>query len=119
MQWMVEYTNEFGEWWESLDEALQDSIAVSVGMLESLGPALGFPHSSKIKGSKLTHLREMRLQYQGRPNRILYAFDPRRAAILLIGGDKTGKDDWYDKFVPQAEKLYQVHLLELEDERVL
>jgi len=55
-------------------------------------------------------MRELRIQYSGRPYRVLYAFDPRRAAILLIGGDKTGKDRWYEVFVPIADRLYERHL---------
>jgi hypothetical protein len=51
-------------------------------------------------------MRELRVQHQGRPYRVLYAFDPRRVAILLIGGDKTGNDRWYEKFVPRADRLY-------------
>jgi len=58
-------------------------------------------------------MRELRIQHQGRPYRVLYAFDPRRMAILLLGGDKTGDDDWYDDKVPVADKLYDVHLKEL------
>ena len=50
---------------------------------------------------------------KGRPYRILYAFDPRRKAMLLIGGDKTGRPDWYDEFVPRAEKIYAQHLKEI------
>lgn len=50
------------------------------------------------------------MQHQGRPLRVLYAFDPRRAAILLIGGDKTGRDRWYEEYVPVADRLYDEHL---------
>ena len=56
---------------------------------------------------------ELRPQHQGRPYRVLYAFDPRRVAILLIGGDKTGNDRWYDIFVPIADRLYSQHLEEI------
>lgn len=62
-------------------------------------------------------MRELRIQHQGRPYRVLYAFDPRRVAILLIGGDKTGQDRWYERFVPKADKLYQQHLKEIEEEK--
>jgi len=61
-------------------------------------------------------MRELRTQHEGRPYRTLYAFDPRRAAILLIGGDKTGNDRWYEIHVPVADKLYDVHLEELKKE---
>ena len=113
MHWKVEYTDEFGAWWESLTEAEQVSLAASVSLLEARGPALGFPHSSGINGSRHGHMRELRTQHDGRPLRTLYAFDPRRMAILLIGGDKTGDDRWYDVHVPVADKLYDEHLRQL------
>lgn len=74
---------------------------------------LGFPHSSGINGSRHSHMRELRTQSDGRPIRTLYAFDPRRTAILLIGGDKTGNDRWYDVHVPIADRLYDEHLEQL------
>ncbi len=88
MLWEVEYANEFGEWWDSLSEDEQVSVDASVRLLEAKGPVLGFPHSSKVIRSRHGHMRELRTQHEGRPLRILYAFDPRRVAILLIGGVK-------------------------------
>jgi len=58
-------------------------------------------------------MRELRIQHVGKPYRVLYAFDPRRTAILLIGGDKTGNDRWYKEFVPIADTLYDQHVEEL------
>uniref|UniRef100_UPI004056CC98 type II toxin-antitoxin system RelE/ParE family toxin n=1 Tax=Candidatus Electrothrix sp. TaxID=2170559 RepID=UPI004056CC98 len=113
MQWEVEYTDEFGEWWDSLSEEEQISIDASVRLLEQMGPTLGYPHSSKINGSRHSHMRELRSQHDGRPLRTLYAFDPRRTAILLIGGDKTGDDRWYETYVPIADRLYDEHLEEI------
>ena len=108
--WEVEYTDELGSWWAGLTEAEQVSIDASVRLLEAKGPTLGFPHSSGINGSRHAHMRELRVQHQGRPYRLLYAFDPRRSAILLIGGDKTGDGRWYEVFVPRADDLYDLHL---------
>lgn len=116
MTWDVEYTDEFGDWWESLTADEQESIAVSVHLLEDRGPSLGFPHSSAINGSRHGHMRELRTQHNGRPIRTLYAFDPRRSAILLIGGDKTGDNRWYEINVPLADRLYDEHLEQLEKE---
>ena len=113
MTWDVEYTNEFEEWWNGLSEDEQVSLAASVHLLEERGPALGFPHCSGINGSKHSHMRELRTQHEGRPIRTLYAFDPRRSAILLIGGDKTGDNRWYDARIPIADRLYDEHLLQL------
>lgn len=113
MAWEIEYTDEFGAWWDQLSEEEQISVAASVTLLEERGPNLGFPHSSAISSSRHTHMRELRTQHQGRPFRTLYAFDPRRNAILLVGGDKTGDDRWYDVHVPLADRLYDEHLNQL------
>lgn len=64
-------------------------------------------------------MRELRIQHKGYPYRILYAFDPRRSALLLIGGNKAGKDRWYDKHIPIADKLYDDHLRLLEEEGLI
>lgn len=116
MTWDVEYTDEFGQWWDTLTEAEQESVDVSVRLLEAMGPRLPFPHSSGVKGSRHGHMRELRIQHAGRPYRILYAFDPKRAAILLLGGNKTGHKRWYEVHVPLADRLYDEHLKELEQE---
>jgi hypothetical protein len=97
VKWEVEFTDEFGAWWKTLTDGQQDDIAYSVGLLAELGPALGFPHSSKVNGSRHSHMRELRTQSGGRPLRTLYALNPLRTAILLLGGDKTGDDRWYEK----------------------
>lgn len=109
----MEYTDEWGAWFDELDGRTQDSVAAVVGLLERLGPELPFPYSSKVTQSRHSNMRELRIQHRGRPLRTLYAFDPRRTAILLLGGDKTGGDRWYDRLVPQADKLYDKHLGEL------
>jgi len=116
MKWEVEYTDEFSQWWLRLTEDEQVSVAASVKLLEERGPNLGFPHSSGINGSKHSHMRELRTQHLGRPYRTLYAFDPLRNAILLIGGDKTGDDRWYAVNVPIGDRLYDEHLEELRKE---
>ena len=117
--WEVEYTDELGSWWAGLTEAEQVSIDASVRLLEAKGPSLGFPHSSGINRSRHAHMRELRVQHQGRPYRLLYAFDPRRCAILLIGGDKTGDGRWYEVFVPRADDLYDLHLEVLRKEGLI
>ncbi len=118
-KWVVEYTDELGAWWEGLTENEQESIDASVRLLEDQGPNLGFPHCSGINGSKHAHMRELRVQHAGRPYRILYAFDPRRAAIMLLGGDKTGDKRWYEVQVPMADRLYDTHIETLIKERLI
>jgi hypothetical protein len=111
--WEVEFTDAFEKWWDMLMEEAQEAVAAKVLMLEKLGPNLGYPHSSAIKGSRHP-FRELRVQYRGDPLRIIYVFDPRRTALLLLGGDKTGDDRWYEKFVPIAETMYLSHLKTLD-----
>lgn len=115
----VEYTDEFGAWWEGLSEGEQEDVAAYVTLLEERDVRLGHPHSSGINGSRHSHMRELRVQSGGRPIRIFYAFDPRRVAILLIGGDKTGDNRFYETFIPVADRLYDVHLEELKKEGLL
>ena len=116
MAWDVEYTDEFGEWWESLTDAAQIDVDTVVGLLEECGPNLPFPYSSGVSGSRHPHMRELRIQHHGRPIRVLYAFDPSRTAILLLGGGKTGNNRWYKVNVPIADRLYDEYLEELEHE---
>lgn len=99
-----------------LAEEEQVSLAAPVTLLEERCPNLGYPHSSGINGSKHSHMRELRTQHLGRPYRTLYAFDPLRNAILLIGGDKTGDDRWYDLNVPIGDRLYDEHFEQLRKE---
>lgn len=119
MKWEVEYTDEFEEWWSTLTEEQQEDVSASVALLEEKGPSLRFPHSSGINGSKHGHMRELRTQSNGDPLRTLYAFDPLRKAILLIGGDKTGDDRWYETNVPIADRLYDEHLEQLRKEGLI
>jgi hypothetical protein len=117
--WDVEYTDEFGSWWETLDEGTQVAIDAVVRLLESKGPQLPFPYSSDVRGSRFGQMRELRVQHKGQPYRVLYAFDPRRCAILLIGGNKGGNDRWYEEYVPLADKLYEEHLAALKKEGLI
>lgn len=119
MSWEIEYTDEFGDWWSNLVDFEQESVRASVKLLSEFGPNLRFPHSSAINGSRHSHMRELRIQQGGKPYRVLYAFDPRRCAILLIGGDKTGNDRWYIENVPVADDLYDEHLEELRKEGLI
>ena len=116
MAWEVEFSDEFGLWWDGLTTAEQKSVDFTVSLLQEVGPTLRMPHSSGVEMSRHRHVRELRVQHEGRPYRILYAFDPRRAAILPIGGDKTGNSRWYEKYVPLADSIYERHLRESGDE---
>jgi len=117
--WEVEFTVEFERWWNSLDAGEQESLAASIGLIEELGPQLPRPHSDTVNGSKHANMKELRTQHKGRPLRTFYAFDPRRMAILLLGGDKTGDARFYDRMIPLADKLYDQHLKDLKKEGLL
>jgi hypothetical protein len=103
--WEVEFTDEFEEWWHTLSESEQGKVDARVSLLIERGPNLGFPE-----------MRELRAQAGGDPLRMLYAFDPRRTAILLVAGDKTGDDRWYETNVPVADRLFERHLRTIEKE---
>jgi hypothetical protein len=100
MAWIVEYTDEFGSWYQGLLTAVQDDLDRVVGLLEAKGPQLPFPYSSGIENSRHAHMWGLRIQHAGQPFRVFYAFDPRRAAILLIGGCKVGADRFYETMIP-------------------
>ena len=119
MKYEIEYTDQFGEWWTTLSQSEQDDILAVVELLEKKGVRLGFPYSSKVKRSRHSHMRELRIQSAGHPIRVFYAFDPRRMAILLIGGDKTGNDRFYQKYIPLADTLYDIYLEELKKEGLI
>ncbi|MGB9267294.1 MAG: type II toxin-antitoxin system RelE/ParE family toxin [Terriglobales bacterium] len=113
MAWEVEFTDEFGGWWNELNEDEQTSIDRCVLLLEQFGPGLTRPYADTVRGSEFANMRELRVQHEGRPFRILYAFDPRRTGILLLGGDKTGNARWYEEMVPKADALFTQHLREI------
>src|SRR5690348_14591717 len=116
MAWDVEVTGGFKAWWNGLDEGERISVDRCVLLLEERGPHLPFPYSSRINGSRHAAMRELRVQHQGRPYRVLYIFDRRRVALLLLGGDKTGDDRWYERNVPLADQIYDNYLAEIEKE---
>ena len=118
MAWEVEFTDEFGAWWESLSESEQKDVAAAVKLLEAQGPALARPHAeSMAKQSAFPNMKELRIVHRGDAYRVLFAFDFRRVAILLLGGRKPDQK-WYKRAVPAADKLYSKHLEQLRREEV-
>ncbi|MBX3426656.1 MAG: type II toxin-antitoxin system RelE/ParE family toxin [Pirellulales bacterium] len=114
--WDVEYTDEFEAWWDTLTPSQQSDIDACVDVLMERGPNLGRPYVDSVNGSRHPNMKELRTQSGGDPLRTLFAFNPERTAILLIGGDKTGDDRFYERMIPVADRLYDVHLMELETE---
>ena len=121
MAWNIEFTGEFNAWWETLTVEEQIEVDAKVRLLEELGPVLPRPHSDVIVSSRHANMKELRGKIVDELNqehllRAFYVFDPRRIAILLIGGDKAGDQSWYDRFVPIADDLYDDHLKALVEE---
>jgi hypothetical protein len=116
VEWSVEFTDEFEVWWASLTMEEQEDVRSSVKVLSQRGPSLGRPHVDSVAASRYPNMKELRTQHAGRPYRALFAFDPRRVAILLIGGDKTGNNRWYEEFVPRADTIYAEHLKQIAEE---
>jgi hypothetical protein len=117
--WNVEITDEFEAWYRTLGAHQQDAVGRSIMVLEDAGPGLGRPYVDTVKGSKLNHLKELRAQCDGAPLRMFFVFDRRRSAILLIGGDKTGDAQFYERMIPVAERLYETYLEELRKDGLL
>ncbi len=117
--WDVEVSDTFERWWQTLDESEQESLLASILLLRQLGPMLGRPYADTVKGSRHSNMKELRTQHRGRPLRTLFAFDPRRTAILLIGGDKTGDDRFYERVIPLADRLYDEHLEKLREKGLI
>ena len=118
MAWDVEVTDQFVEWFDGLSGADQNVVDIAIQILGEEGPALGRPFVDTLRGSRHRNLKELRPQASA--IRVLFAFDPRRTAILLVGGDK--QDRWqafYREAIPQADDLYDEHLEELRSESLL
>lgn len=117
MAYTVNASEEFGEWFSAQEKSLKRVIAAHIGLLEDQGPQLRRPYADTLEGSKLSNLKELRVQHRGEPYRILYAFNPERKALLLIGGNKAGDKRWYKRMIPLAEAIFERHLQSLEKEK--
>jgi hypothetical protein len=115
--WGVEFTGQFETWWNALSEDEQVEISAKVELLQERGPTLPRPHADVISTSRHANMKELRGKVEDRQLRVLFAFDPRRTALLLLGGDKTSDPNWYEKFVPVADDLFDQHLKQLERKR--
>jgi hypothetical protein len=113
MAWEVEVSDEFTDWYDCLDEQEGVSVDSAVDTLVKNGPALGRPLVDTLNGTKYSNLKELRVQHAGRPYRILFAFDPRRNAYLILGGDKSRDANWYADAIRRAEAIYAQHLREI------
>lgn len=112
MTWAVELLEQAQAFFDELTEDEQTRVAGAMRMLQEHGPNLGRPHVDSLKGSRHKNLKELRVQCGDKQFRILFAFDPKRSAVLLLGGDKLahGVDRFYVDLIPIAEDLFDAHL---------
>jgi hypothetical protein len=110
-----EFFEEFGDW----AEVVQDAVLSSLGKLRMFGPSLGRPSVDTLKGSEYPNMKELRVDAEGGVWRIAFAFDPKRRAILLTGGNKTGisKDRFYSMLIRIADARYARHLKGIDAQR--
>jgi hypothetical protein len=103
-EWDVYLVDEVRNWLDALDPATGTRVAQAIDLLAELGPGLGRPVVDTIRGSIMTNLKELRVGTV----RVLFAFDPWRAAVLLVGGDKDRRwTEWYRDAIPLAEQRYE------------
>lgn len=114
MEWDLQLDEDFAVWLAGLDADLRNDIIAHANLLREHGPQLSRPYVDTLEGSEYTNMKELRVQHRGDPWRILFAFDPKRAAILLVGGNKRGDKRWYKKHLPIAEERFRRHLKRLE-----
>lgn len=113
MRWDIIATDEFAQWYDTLEDDQADALDARVELLRDFGPALGRPTVDRVEGSSIHNLKELRVSRHGEL-RILFVFDPGRRAVLLVGGDKTGAwREWYRTAIPRAERLCEDYLKEL------
>lgn len=119
MTWTVLLTPEFEAWLGALPREDRVAIAQDIAVLETVGPQLGRPYVDHIKGSRHQQMKELRTRHGSQQYRSLFAFDPRRNAIILIGGDKAGADQrrFYEALIARADALYDRHARALSEKK--
>jgi hypothetical protein len=111
MAWEVETTSEYDAWFLEQTADSQASLQMKVELLKEYGPHLPRPHVDTLKGSALKNLKELRVQTEQHVFRLAFCFDETRKALVLLGGDKKGKDEklFYRNLIRQAERIYKIY----------
>lgn len=120
MTWTVEFADEFEREFDELSATVQDELLAQAKVLERFGPAAKRPRVDTLNGSKHANMKELRFDVDGGVWRIAFAFDPRRRAVLLVGGDKSGGSEkrFYKQLVATADRRFDAHLQALERHRI-
>lgn len=115
--WVIETTDLFDEWFDSLDDTDRGNVLASLMVLRERGPMLSRPYADTVNGSCHNNMKELRVQSKGDPIRAFFAFDPNRRGILLCAGNKAGKDKrFYEIMIPTADREFTSHLKKLQKE---
>lgn len=115
MSWSVFFCDEFDAEFQQMVESLQNELLAHALLLREFGPNLGRPTVDTLKGSKYPNMKELRFNWEGEVWRVAFAFDPKRQAILLAGGDKAGTSQkrFYRRLIEIADERYGKHLVGL------
>ena len=115
MKWKIEFHDDFELEFDELPESVQDEIFAHVKLLKRFGPELGRPHADTLKRSKHANMKELRFNADDGVWRLAFAFDPKRKAMLLVAGDKSGRSEktFYKRLIKKADKRFDDHLEEL------
>ncbi|ERT14606.1 toxin RelE [Photorhabdus temperata J3] len=115
--WTVVLTSRFYTWLQEQEEGMQEKVLADLTNLEIYGPKLSRPYADTVKGSRHKNMKELRIQYSGRPVRAFFAFDPKRQAIVLCAGDKSNDKRFYDTMIRIADEEFTAHLATMEEKK--
>jgi hypothetical protein len=119
VKWAVEMADEFEREFDVLHEQVRTEILALSLVLEQFGPQLGRPRVDTLNGSSHSNMKELRFSAADGEWRVAFAFDPRRKAILLVAGDKSGGSGkrFYRELIRKADERFETHLARLKKER--
>lgn len=120
MKWQVEFHEDFDPEFDALPEDVQDEIRALAGALEKIGPLLGRPRADTLNGSRHANMKELRFDASNGVWRVAFAFDPRRKAVLLVAGDKSGVSEkrFYRQLIEKADRRFDDYLSRIKKERI-
>ena len=119
MSWVVQIGDEFEPEFDALDEDVRTEILALSHLLQRFGPQLGRPRADTLTGSRHANMKELRFSAADGEWRVAFAFDPKRKAILLVAGDKSGirENRFYRELIRKADDRFDAHLARLQRER--
>lgn len=119
MKWTVHFYTAFEPEFAALKEDVQDELLAHARLLETFGPELGRPRADTLNGSKHANMKELRFDAANGVWRVVFAFDPKRHAILLVAGDKVGTSEklFYKRLIKKADERFDEHLKRLDDKK--